>query len=233
MTTVADIIRQALREANSIGVGAVIPAPEHDEALARLQALVLSALGTDVGYIMEDWNLKAPDTITKPSGVPLTAGQAAAFTAPPNSRFICALTGATTLLLDPLPQDGQRVAIVDAIDSLSAHSLTISPNGRKIEAATASVVLNTSGTVREWFYRSDTANWTKVATLSDGDPFPFPGDFDDYFTIMLAARLNPRYGRELGDASQHRLTQQSQAINARYSQSRLAAPSPAAAPTQG
>lgn len=221
MTTVADIITAAMRETNVIGVGQTPTVPEAAEGLSRLQALVLSTLGTDVGYIMEDWSIKSATNITKPSGVPLTAAQAAAFTVAPNARLVCGLTAATALLLDPMPQDGQRFSVADAINSFDAFNLTLNPNGRKIGGVIANAVLSTEGLVRQWFYRADIADWKQISPLASGDEFPFPEEFDDFFIVSLAMRLNPRYGKSMTDESKARLTEQKAQINYRYSQTRL------------
>lgn len=223
MTQVSEIIRQALRETNVVAISQDSNPTETAEGLARLQALVLSTLGNEVGYIMEDWNVKAASAsnVIKPSGVPLNAAQVAAWTVPPNARLVCALTGATTVTLDPQPQDGQRFSVVDAIDGFNTNNLTINPNGRKIDAGTANLVLSTAGDAKQWLYRSDTANWSVIDPLVDTDEFPFPADFDDYFIIMLAMRLNPRYGKQLTKESSARLEQQRAQFIKRYSQTRL------------
>lgn len=221
MTTVADIITSALRETNVIGAGQTGSVSERAEGLSRLQALVLSTLGNDVGYIMEDWSVTTAALITKPSGVPLSTAQAAAFTVAPNARLVCGLTAATTLFLDPLPQDGARVSVVDAINSFDTFSLTLNPNGRKISGAVAAEVLSTEGLIRQWFYRADAADWKVVAPLAEVSEFPFPEDFDDFFIISLAMRLNPRFGKELSKESAARLEQQRSQIAMRYNQTRL------------
>lgn len=224
MTQISEIIRQALRETNVVAITQDSNPTETAEGLARLQALVLSTLGNEVGYIMEDWNVVSAASLTKPSGVPLTAAQAAAFAVPPNARLVCGLTGATTVLLDPQPQDGQRFSVVDADDGFASNNLTINPNGRKIEASTSNLVISTDGTAKQWLYRADSANWSVIDPLETDAEFPFPSDFDDYFIIMLAMRLNPRYGRELTKESAARMEQQRAQFIRRYSQTRLRDP---------
>lgn len=221
MTQVAEIIRQALRETNVVSITQDANPNETAEGLARLQALVLSTLGNEVGYIMEDWNILSATAITKPSGVPLTTAQAAAFTVPPNARLVCGLSAAATLVLDPQPQDGQRFSVIDAKNSLDTYNLTINPNGRKIEEQIANLALSTEGLAKQWLYRADIADWKVIAPLITSDEFPFPTDFDDYFIIMLAMRLNPRYGKELSKESGARMEQQRQQFVNRYSQTRL------------
>ena len=227
MTLVSDIVRQALRETNIAALPQPSSTAETTEGLDRLQALVLSTLGNDVGYIMEDWNVISAALITDASGVPLSAAMATAFVTPPNVRFACGLTAATTLKLDPQPQDGQRFSFVDVANTFDSFALTINPNGRKLEGAVGSAVYSTEGLVRQFMYRSDVADWKKIDTLALGDTFPFPADFDDYFIISLAMRLNPRYAKQLSKESTERLEQQRGQIIARYSQTRLSAAQPA------
>lgn len=228
MTQVSIILTAAMRETNAIGVTQNLTPDQTTEALARLQALILSSLGGDMGYIMEDWNIS--DTVyTQPNGVPVPAADMATFTIKPNSRLICNLALAATLKLDVQPQDGQRFSVVDAKKDFAVHALTINPNGRQIEAATANLVLNVSGVSKQWLYRSDLANWNLIDPLTAVSEMPFPSDFDDYFIIGLAMRLNPRYGRTLDAQSKARYDQQQLQFVNRYTQSRLRSiPSPAA-----
>lgn len=217
MTQVLDIITQALRETNIIAINANPTPSEAQEGLDRLQAVILSVLGNEVGYIMEDWGVTDAD-ITRPSGYELAS--MANFTIAPQSRLICNLANDTTLDLDPMPQDGQRFSVVDAALNMTTNTLTINGNGRLIEGAT-SKLLNTNGLSQQWLYRSDKANWVSIDPLDIESEMPFPADFDDYFIIMLAARLNPRYGKELDPQSAARLEQQRVQFVMRYAQSRL------------
>lgn len=227
MTLVSQIIADSYRESNLIAVGKAPTADQITEALRRLQALVLSCLGNDAGYILEDWNIVSATSIVRPSSLPIPAADIASFTVKPNSRLICSLTGAVALALDAQPQDGQRLSVVDAAGNLSAFNLTLDPNGRKIEGSPTPLVLSTDDTAKQWFYRSDTANWVLIDTLVVGSEMPFPVDYDDYFVTMLAMRLNPRYGKAVAEATQARLQHQTAQITARYSQTRLTPTPPA------
>lgn len=220
MTLVSDIITQSLRESNLIAVGGNPTPQEATEGLSRLRSIVLSVLGNEVGYILEDWNVAndvADDpVILRPSGF---AEASADFVVPAQARLICNLSAATELDLDPQPQDGQRISVVDAGNSFNANPLTLNGNGRLIDGGT-SVTLDTDLTRKQWVYRSDHSNWISVDPLDQDDQMPFPEEFDDYFIIMLAARMNPRYGQELTATSAARLQEQREQIIARYNQSR-------------
>ena len=233
MTLVSDIITSGLRESNAVGRTQPVPAGESAEALARLEAIVFSCLGNDVGYILEDWNVASSTSITKPSGVPLNTTQITAFTIPPNARFACALTGAVALTLNPQPQDGERFSVMDTKASFAAHNLTLHPNGRKLAGGVADVVLSTNGAINEYFYRADIGDWKLIAPLDPANEFLFPEDFDDFFIISLAMRMNPRYGVQLSPESKATLDQQKSQITARYSQTRLNVGSIQTAPPAG
>lgn len=217
MTLVSSIITQALRESNVIALGANPNPGEAAEALDRLQSIVLSVLGNEVGFVLEDWNIVSATSITKPSSF---TQPAAGFTVAPQSRLVCNLSEATSLDLDPLPQDGQRVSVIDIAGNFATRNLTLDGNGRKIEGS-ATKVLSTNGTAQQWVYRADTGNWVTVDPLTDSSEMPFPEEFDDFFIIMLAGRMNPRFGRELSETSVARLAQQRQQMMMRYNQTRL------------
>lgn len=215
MTQVSDIITDAFRESNLIAVNTSPTPAETTEGLNRLQAIIQSTLGNEVGYIMEDWNVVSAASISNPSNVPLTAGQLSSYFVKPQSRLICNLSGNATLDLDPLPQDGQRVSVVN----VGANTLTLDGNGRLIAGGTTDTVLTTARA--EYFYRSDLAEWVEILTFTTSDELPFPADFDDYFITALAMRLNPRYGRPLPPEAAARFDQQRLQIIDRYSQSRV------------
>jgi hypothetical protein len=220
MTLVSDIITDAYRESNLIALNTSPTAPQSAEALTRLQAIIQAALGADAGYILEDWNVTSGTGITNPAGVALTNAQATAWRAKPQARLLCALTAATTIYSDPQPQDGQRLAVVDAKLNFGTYNLTLNGNGRTVEGATTKV-FSANGAAEQYIYRADTGNWAPVLSLATNEQMPFPEDFDDYFIIKLAMRINPRYGRPLPAESQARLEEQKAAMIERYGQFRF------------
>ncbi len=325
MTIVSEIVTQSLRESDIISVGANPTPAEATEAQTRLNSLILSVCGNEIGYILEDWNVSNTGTpatgnvtytglptaaqtltigdevytyraaraipfeitiggdatstgantvtaigldsdlvsganalgvVTLTALVPGVAGNSvtlsetasnttvsgahmtggtqteailkpsgfvqdlAGYTVLPQSRLICNLVAATSYELDPQPQDGQRVSIIDAANNFATRPFTLVGNGRLIDGAT-SVILNTDFSRRQWVYRSDQSNWISIEPLDADAEMPFPEEFDDYFIIMLAMRLNPRYGRQLTQESAMRLSQQRAQLYYRYNQSRL------------
>lgn len=186
MTIASDIISAAYRESNLIPLGATPNANQVTEGLSRLNTILLTTVGFEAGDELFDFNYGGEED------------EAYKFTswAPYNARAVLNLSTASTITLDPNPKDGQRFAVVDAAGNLSTYNLTIDGNGRKIEGSTT-LVLNTNGESRQWLYRADTGNWVRVNTLAASDSLPFPSEFDDYFIIRLAMRLNPMYGQVL------------------------------------
>lgn len=220
MTQVSDLITDAYRESNLIALNSSPSPSEMTEGLNRLQAVINSTLGNDVGYIMNDWKLENTSTIFNPSNIVLSPSQATAYFVKPQSRLIAALSATTTIELDPMPQDGQRFAVVDVLNNFNTNNLTINGNGRRIDGGT-SITLVGAGDRKEFFYRSDLGEWVEITTLLETDQMPFPEDFDDYFITKLAMRVNPRYGRPLTAETQARYLEQQQQIIDRYTQTRI------------
>jgi hypothetical protein len=205
MTLVSSIITDAYRETNLVSMTGGPSAAHTTEALSRLNSIIVSTMGFEAGDDLQDLNY----------GGDYDQSSVINEWVPDNLRLILNLTAATTLQLDPMPYEGQRLAIVDAGSNLNTYNLILDGNGRTIEGA-ASVTLSTDDTVRQWMYRGDTGNWVPIETLASGDDMPFPEEFDDFFITMLAMRLNPRYGQQLAQESIERLKSTRGRIRARY-----------------
>ena len=80
-------------------------------------------------------------------------------------------------------------------------------------------VLNTNGLFQEWFYRADLGQWVKLSALTEIDNLPFPDEFESFFILLLAMRLNPRYGRSMDEQSAAIFKQGRTSFVARYLQS--------------
>lgn len=203
MTLVSSIIASAYRESNLTGVGRALTSGQETEALSLLDGLLPATIGNEAGQELADLNIGGQyDNLYWDY-------------LPENARLVLNLSGGRTLKLCPLPYDGQRLAAVDAAGSLSGSPLTLDGNGRKIEGA-ATLVLDTDGETREWFYRADLGDWVRINNLALVDEFPLPRTFDDYFSILLAMRLNPRHGRELAQSSASWLQSMANRLEARY-----------------
>lgn len=214
MTLISSIITDAFREGNILPLGKPPTVDQAAEALRRYNAVVAALYGGDAGESLQDWPLgnygrEHPDTSW-------TEGQRKHPII--NRRILALQTGAMTVYLTVRPQDGARYAIADPFGRLAANPVTLDGNGRIIAGA-SSVVLNTNGLFREWFYRADLGAWVQLSALLSTDENPFPAEFDNFFICLLALRLNPAYGRTMDDQSAAIFKQERKRFVARYLQS--------------
>lgn len=218
MTLISSIIADAYRESNQLPLGAPLTVNQSTEALRLYQALITAIYGGLAGEQLNDWPLG--NYGRDPSGDDYQLPYSAAQLANPagNFRLVATNLTATTVWLDPNPQPGARMGIADPLNRLATVPITINANGRFIEGA-ATLLLNVAGTFREWFYRADLASWLKLTGLAATDENPFPARFDMMFVIMLAMRINPRYGRQLDAQSVAMLKQNKREFEAFYLQS--------------
>lgn len=201
----SEAVTAALREGNLLGINATASTAQLAEGLTLLNSVLLASVGYEAGEELADLNIGG------------TFDQSALVTqyVPENARLVLNISGARTLYLHPQPYEGQRVAVADAGNNLATYNLTLNGNGRRIEGATT-VVLSTNSLSRQWFYRADLGQWKQLTSLALSDALPFPAEFDDYFRILLAMRLNPRYGQELAQGSAVYLNSISSQLEARY-----------------
>jgi hypothetical protein len=191
MTTLASsIITDAYRESNIIPMGNTPTTNQQTEALGRLNTLLHSTLGNEVGDALYELIIGGSNSQAELLNDYI----------PDNTRLVLNLAAATTFKLDPYPFEGQRLAIVDVLGNLATYPLTLSGNGHQIEGV-SSLVLSTNSYTGQWIYRGDVGGWVKFSTLLLTDQIPFPTRFDDYFITMLAMRLNPRYGQSMAPES--------------------------------
>lgn len=230
MATPSDIISRALREANIIPAAGGVSSDQNTEALALYNSLILSVLGSQVGFKLESWRVLADDNIRDPMGLALSASELTGWVVPPNVRLLCSLTEATELNLDAAPEDGARFVVSDVLGNFATYNLTLDGNGATIAGA-ATIVFSTDDELREFFYRADLGDWQEVTTLAIGDTHPFPARFDDYFATKLAIRLDPRYGVTMAAETANRLAEQEADLIEKYRQSRISAP--VVAPAEG
>lgn len=223
MTTVAEIIEEAFRESSLTAELQSATPTQTSQALARLQNVVSSAYGFEVGEPLNDWPI-GTEGIKFPTEV---LWERLYWERPRiNVRLIAASAEAETVYLPERPYDGSRLGLIDPASRLAGAPITLDGNGRTIEGA-QSLVINTDGIQKIWFYRADLGNWTPVAPLAFVDDFPFPPEFDDYFITQLAMRLNPRYGRSMTQESLEALSRSLTLLQARYRQSENVAVDPA------
>lgn len=224
MTAVTDIITSALRETNLIPLGVAPTTAQQLEAFKLLSTIAAGVLGNEFGENLSPMPL-GQDNISAPSGYPWWANNLPGnIFVHSNTRVMCNLTGAGFIQFDPAPHDGARMGIVDCSDNFDVNPLTLIGNGRLIDGS-SQIVINTAGTTQEWLYREDIGTWVTVIPLALTGQMPWPPEFDDMFIIMLAMRLNPRYGQVIHPASAEVLKMATTKFAARYSQSSTQMPS--------
>lgn len=215
MTTVAEIIEEAFRESSLTAELQSATPTQTTQALARLQSVVSSAYGFEVGEPLSDWPIGL-EGVVFPADV---LWEEVYWQRPRiNVRLIAASDTPQTVYLPERPYDGSRIALIDPASRLAAAPVTLNANGRTVEGA-QTLLVNTDGTQKIWFYRADLGNWTPITPLGYTDTFPFPAEFDDYFITQLAMRLNPRYGRSMTQESHEAMARSLSLLQARYRQS--------------
>lgn len=206
MTIASVIVTDALRESNLIGLGEQGDAAQGEEGLRLLSRLVVSVLGNEVGEKLSDWVF--------PQTYPFVA---MSDWVPPNTRIVMgAGAGSRSFSLDPRPQNGQRLQLIDAGSGFVSNPVTLVLAAAMLGGSTSDFVANTNGFDRTWMYRADLADWVQVSPIAAEDEFPFPERHDDAFIGMLAARLNPRYQQALSDESKASLTRSISQLRADY-----------------
>ena len=217
MTTVAQIIDDAFRVSNLVGAGRSPTDVEKTEALRYLSRIVKSTFGNEAGEAFTNVPVGSED-IERPVGYPWydTIPDNDWFV-PENIRVMANVKETVNLYLNPNPDDGCRFALIDVAQSLENFPINVYGNGRRIEGQKA-IVLNQNGTNKEWFYRADTGNWVLYTPLELTAEFPFPEEFDDFFIITLAMRINPAYGKALDPQSGEMLRRSKSQLRARYDQ---------------
>ncbi len=213
---VSSIITDAFREGNILPLGKAPTALQTTEALRLFNAVISAIYGGDAGEELGDWPLGTYGRESKADPINYTQDQLQRPTI--NRRLIAVNTTALTVYLTVWPQDGARMGIADPFGRLAAFPVTLDANGRTIEGA-ATKLLNTNGLFQEWFYRADLGQWVKLSALTEIDNLPFPDEFESFFILLLAMRLNPRYGRSMDEQSAAIFKQGRTSFVARYLQS--------------
>lgn len=215
MTIISQIITEAYRESNNIAVGETPNTAEQAEGLLLFNRFLKSVFGNEAGDPLLPIAIGNNNVNT--SGYFNLEIIPTGWYPPRNSRIIFNNKQAQTLTLNPYPEDGERFAINDASNNFATYNVTINGNGRLIEGVTQ-LVLNTSGIVKEYFYRSETNTWMNVIELTMSDTFPFPTEFEDLFIVGLAMRVNPRNKQEIDPQSVATYKRLLSRFRARYDQ---------------
>lgn len=215
MTIVSQIITEAYRESNNIGLGQTPDATEQSEGLYLFNRFLKSVFGNEAGDPLTPISI-GNNNVTNSVYYNLEALPVGWYP-PRNSRLMFNNKQAQTLNLNPFPQDGERLAIQDLSNNFATYPVTVNGNGRLIDGQ-VQLILNTNGVAKEYFYRADTGSWMSVLNLSLSDTFPFPVEFEDFFIIGLAMRVNPRNKQDIDPQSIKTYTRLRSLFRARYHQ---------------
>lgn len=213
MTAVKDIIQEAFEESGLLADTNHPTRTQFDKALARLQRIVDGVYDFEAGVKLTDWMLGDADVERVEPSFSFVRDE---IYPEQNSRLIATNTTNITVYLPYQPDDGARIQIVDPQGTLATNTVTLHANGRSIESADSVAALIDG---RMWFYRADQGDWVRIADLTATGDMPFPSKFDDYFIIMLAKRLNPKYGSISHRDSDARLVDVRRRMQATYAQS--------------
>jgi hypothetical protein len=199
MTQISALITRAFRQENITAVGTSPTSAEQAEALEIINDLVRQLYGFELGELVYDWQVPptktAPHAVENPDDPYDTRENATIYRQPPsNVRLVTKLSAATTVYLPQFPNDGARIALTDA--GSANNNLTLNANGRTIEGSAALALDLSAVTEREWFYRADLSDWTRVAELAADDESPFPQKYDMLLVTGVAIWLSPRFGKE-------------------------------------
>jgi|SRR6056297_151480 len=234
MTTASDIITRAYRDPNIIALGKTPTAAEVTEALPLLNSIIQNVFGRVVGEFVEDWPIgtffTAPDGAQYPFG-PLDDRPSKQTWQYPvqNSNVLVRLTTASTIYFEPYPDDGAQMVIVDNGNDWVSNPLTIDFNGRSAIVTNAGTVAATTYTISEaptapikFVYRADLSQWRIIPTLdftgTGAEVMPLPDEYDDWFSISLAARLCPRFSKQMPEMLMAVAMEQEKQMKTRYRQ---------------
>jgi hypothetical protein len=177
---VRDMIARALRLNGLIGAGDDPDADTAADALIAANAMKAAWFGTLIGGRLTEQTASG------------AVGQAE------NGGEYAIPAAAFTLTAPGTPKSGSRFGAVDATLDFATHNLTVNPNGRQIEGATASLVISVNGDNRRWWYRGDTGNWVREAPWASASALiEFPDALTAYFPYMLALVIAPEFNTEL------------------------------------
>lgn len=217
MTLVTSIIKSALRETNLIPLGVDPSDAQEQEAFELLSTIVAGIPGAEAGEDLNPLPL-GTDNIGSPAGYPWWSNTLPADTfVRANTRLMLNLTAEGYVYFDPAPHDGARMGLVDCASNLDICPITLYGNGRLIDGQ-PDLTISTPNTAQEWVYREDIGTWVTVTPLALDGQMPWPSEYDDMFIIMLALRLNPRYGQVIHPASMETLRKARASFSARYTQ---------------
>jgi hypothetical protein len=216
-TKAGEIIVQAFRDGNFL-TERDSTAEDMLEALPRLNSMIFSLLGLELGEQYRDWPVPFFRTSSVASRYPLgplahdlTPDQ---WTNPPvNVRIMASITAPATVYFPNNPSDGARMAYADAG---ATALLTFDGNGRLIQGQPT---IQGVGGSRRWLYRADDANWVCLEKLGMDDRMPLPPEFDELFINGLIIKLSTRFKTTVSDDVRMGYADMLSRLKKRYKQS--------------
>jgi len=202
MLTVAEILLESFRELNLVPIGTPLTPTQEVEALGALNRYIDSLVGYEFGEFIASW--PAPPSTTSPEranfplnprdiDVPVRVWQ----NPPGNVNLLINIAESTKIFLPQLPNDGALI-VVSNLAGASVSVLTLDGNGHLIKGAKTLAGTPSALNGTKLFYREDLGDWRELLPLLLTDTTTqFPGVYDQLFIFGTAARLAPRFGREL------------------------------------
>jgi hypothetical protein len=149
--------------------------------------------------------------ITPASGIAWQSSvKTSGFTATAGEGYFCNTTSAGfTVTLPATPTAGQQVALVDYAGTFDTNNLTISPNGNKIEGATASLQLTGEREGVLLVYIDSTQGWLATSGINEGTDALSPITYSiDFLVIAGGGGGGSRYDAGGGGAGGYRTSTQ-------------------------
>lgn len=194
MSTLSSIVNRAFRESQILDINRQPSTEQANEALTLLTGIISRRIRPAVQtlWLGNTSSIKEQQGVTLKNFTRFVDDKAI----PQDSYVNLVVERSYSVLLPPSPGDGARLTFIDVGNNLASFPLTLVGNGNLV-AGNPTAELGTNGQVYSIMFRRDIAQWIVVTPLVGTSQMPFPEEFDDLFSIELAIRINPRYGKEI------------------------------------
>jgi hypothetical protein len=205
MTTISELVKQAMREGNLIALSTDLTDDEQSEAITLLNRFLDSLYGSELGEFTQDWPVPpthtSPVAARQPQQPRSEEAPSDVWPYPPgNVNIVLNLVSDTTIYMPQTPQDGARMTFANAGDG-ATYTLTVDGNGRKVNGADTVTATPAVFASQQWLYRADLGDWVALSILGADDESPLPAVYDDLLALGTFIRLAPRYGRSMSSES--------------------------------
>jgi hypothetical protein len=194
MSTLSSIVSRAFRESQILDINRQPSTEQSTEALALLTGIIARKIRPPVQTV---WIGDTTAIKEQRGGILKDFTRFIDEKAIPQDCYVnLVLDKSYSVLLPPSPGDGARLTFIDVSNTLATFPLTLIGNGNLV-AGNPTESLGTNGQIYSIMFRRDIAQWIVIDPLVGTSNMPFPPEFDDMFSIELAIRINPRYGKEI------------------------------------